>query len=1332
VQLYKDANVPETPTLQIRDASDNAYDNYYVSHPSVFDGYWNFDTQYLAPAAPTGTVSISGNLGSGHPMTALLAGDWAANPSAFTYRWYKDDVEIYGERGATYTPSTAEIGSSIKVRAAYIDPVSGKTSNATSTPVVVVNGGPLGALNISGTPAIDQTLTVDKQFTDAEGVDEATLVYEWFRNGVSLQTGETYTTVLGDVEQDIHVTATYTDNLGQEHSISSAPVTILNSGPVGSVTVSGLYVYGQTLTATVNVTDAEGIDGALSYQWTRNGADIPGATALSYTLGDADVNQNVAMEVRYTDVTGKAEALSSAASFVVGRSPVVDNPIEDQEVFEGLDFSFTVPANTFSDPDGDPFTYAAALADDSDLPIWLSFAAASQAFSGTAPTDTGGVSYDVKVTVDDTFYQVSDTFALGVRPRVVESFEFDSADRWPDSLPEAEPEPGFNYSSATSSFDSASGWPAPPTINGSDTLSVLENTASALATYTEAEGRTVTWSLLGTDAALFAISAAGELSFLSAPDFENPLDAATNNGYQLSVVAEDDFGNASTKPVTITVTDVDEVPPTISGDAAPGTTEGGTEVATYNADEPVVAWTLAGADAAFFDISTAGVVTFKTAPEFDASDADGNNVYEITVQAEDAAGNIGQKAVSVTVADAVFTSTGLVLHLDAGDTSSYPGSGTTWTDLSASANAVTLANNVTYSADGGGSLFLDGTGDFLRRSTFNNTPQSNLTMLFWVKYSEPGVIAMQGRNVNDADTEWMLSITAEGKLQFWDYASGFGFDHVVSNTALTPNEWHLVGFSKNGTAGKYYLDGVPDGTATSNGNKTYSSNDFVLGIDYRGYPNNNALSGLRGKIAKALIYNTTLSDNQVLGNYYSDLGRFSNDYAIVTGRRVAHFDARNPASNPGTGSTWIDLTGNADFALSNASFQEEGGVPFADFTNASSSASRSLPSGIPENEATFSCWVKFYKSATAEDQVVFMSGASGATPTDTQDKMFLYRRSSDGKIAGGWITSGEQDYVLSDDGVPLDRWVNLSFRYAVSGSVQLFVDGKAQATADVFTGNSPSTHVQSLYLGQSVAGTASLDGEIGEFLIYDKALPDIDIQQNYESQREAYSSTVLDGLVGLLDASYSESIVNNKWYDLRKEDSEYATTHNGVALLSEYGGGFRLDGVDDFINTSSQYHSTMLPNIGNMTFETTLEWTDQVSDVFAAGTGSMLTGLTSLKVVASTTYIRVDLHKPQGLGGSWKNGTPVPAVFALNQVYKISVVNEGTVWYFYSNGAYLGSYDHGYLANATDSERFAMFRNHVQNVGNAGRVYDCTVYNRALTAAEILQNFNATKSRFGL
>ena len=89
----------------------------------------------------------------------------------------------------------------------------------------------------------------------------------------------------------------------------------------------------------------------------------------------------------------------------------------------------------------------------------------------------------------------------------------------------------------------------------------------------------------------------------------------------------------------------------VSGDATPEYVENGMgAVATYTADGPVAAgWSVSGADMDDFDISNEGVLSFASAPDFEApADADTNNVYMVTVKAE-AGGEMEMVEVTVMV-----------------------------------------------------------------------------------------------------------------------------------------------------------------------------------------------------------------------------------------------------------------------------------------------------------------------------------------------------------------------------------------------------------------------------------------------------------------------------------------------------------------------------------------------------------------------------------------------------------------------------------------------------------------------------------------------------------
>ena len=165
------------------------------------------------------------------------------------------------------------------------------------------------------------------------------------------------------------------------------------------------------------------------------------------------------------------------------------------------------------------------------------------------------------------------------------------------------------------------------------------------------------YSLGGTDAALFTIDAStGQLSLAA----DTTLDFETKRTYRITVSVHDghnelgdDDGGAidTTIPVTVEVTDVNEAPE-VSGDVAVSfEEESDGAVATYQATDPerdALTWSLTGADASSFWVSSSGRLHFMAPPSYEASPG---VPYNVTVQAEDEGGLTGSLAVTVTVFD---------------------------------------------------------------------------------------------------------------------------------------------------------------------------------------------------------------------------------------------------------------------------------------------------------------------------------------------------------------------------------------------------------------------------------------------------------------------------------------------------------------------------------------------------------------------------------------------------------------------------------------------------------------------------------------------------------
>ncbi len=203
----------------------------------------------------------------------------------------------------------------------------------------------------------------------------------------------------------------------------------------------------------------------------------------------------------------------------VNQAPVVAAPIGDQAINEDTALSFQVPAGAFTDPDSDPLTYTATLADGSPLPGWLTFDAATQTFSGTPPQDYNG-DVALKVSASDGEYSVSDSFTLTIKP--------------------------------------VNDAPVITSGGGGDEASytVLENsTVVTKVTATDPDvGAYQRYTIVGgADAGQFKIShKTGALYFNNAPNFENPTDANHDGTYDVIVkVSDGHLSDTQTLHVTV-------------------------------------------------------------------------------------------------------------------------------------------------------------------------------------------------------------------------------------------------------------------------------------------------------------------------------------------------------------------------------------------------------------------------------------------------------------------------------------------------------------------------------------------------------------------------------------------------------------------------------------------------------------------------------------------------------------------------------------------------------------------------------------------------------------
>jgi hypothetical protein len=224
---------------------------------------------------------------------------------------------------------------------------------------------------------------------------------------------------------------------------------------------------------------------------------------------------------------------------------------------------------------------------------------------------------------------------------------------------------------------------------------------------------------------------------------------------------------------------------------------------------------------------------------------------------------------------------GLVLYLDAGTSTSYSGTGTTWTDLSGNGNNGTLTNGPTYSSANGGSIVFDGTNDSVENTSPNLgiTGNASITLSCWFYFT----------GTSSAGSYWSLLSYGNGPtaldtfaLAIFDvYRLTFAFNggnQAISNqNVITTNTWYnFVGTKTPGainTTTKLYLNGSEISIASApTGTPNVTSRVIRVGR----WTNDESIYGYyyTGRIPQVSIYNRALTATEVSQNFEALRGRY--------------------------------------------------------------------------------------------------------------------------------------------------------------------------------------------------------------------------------------------------------------------------------------------------------------------------------------------------------------------------------------------------------------------------------------------------------------------------
>ena len=221
----------------------------------------------------------------------------------------------------------------------------------------------------------------------------------------------------------------------------------------------------------------------------------------------------------------------------------------------------------------------------------------------------------------------------------------------------------------------------------------------------------------------------------------------------------------------------------------------------------------------------------------------------------------------VTISSNSVVTTGLQLYIDAGQTTSYSGSGTAWNDISGNGNNGTLVSSPTFTSAGASSYFSFGSAGSQRTSFTYQTPvQTAATAFTWNIWTYPTA---------NQDSYVLMGYRGTTPLQFYKLTTQkFEMYPAEVFQLFTLNVWQNICVIYDGTQSgtnnmKMYVNGTQVGSRDADQpDLSPSAMPFYVGGD--------PIAGeyATARIAQVLVYNRALTTDEISQNYNAVRGRY--------------------------------------------------------------------------------------------------------------------------------------------------------------------------------------------------------------------------------------------------------------------------------------------------------------------------------------------------------------------------------------------------------------------------------------------------------------------------
>lgn len=334
----------------------------------------------------------------------------------------------------------------------------------------------------------------------------------------------------------------------------------------------------------------------------------------------------------------------------------------------------------------------------------------------------------------------------------------------------------------------------------------------------------------------------------------------------------------------------------------------------------------------------------------------------------------------------------LLLHYNTFNTASYNGSGVTIIDISGNSRNGTITGSPTWT--GNYFTFVDDYITTPNLSSLITSANETHSVELWVYPTNNGVL-VQYNNSTSPNTSYHHSAIeiVGGNLEV-----GFWNGGIVTSSgnigAVSFNQWHQIVLTYNGSVCKGYIDGVYKGSVNVAWDSPMNSSmAFYMNFGFADSTSQGDGTNFDGRFGIMRVYNSALTDAQILSNYNSTVSTLPN---LTTDGLLIQLDANNSTSYPGSGTTVYDLTNSYNHTMIGATFTTLNGVKCFDCTTGNNRvAVNGTGPTLPTTGYTYITWTRLINNNSGFRTLLYTS-----SPRYTPITI-----SNGGSILGYWDTA---------------------------------------------------------------------------------------------------------------------------------------------------------------------------------------------------------------------------------------------------------------------------------------------------------------------------------------